>query len=39
MKRRATLLLVGATVLFIVARTFEVRYPWLGIVRATMKPR
>ncbi len=37
MKRRATLLLVGATVLFVVARTFEVHYPWVGIIRATME--
>ena len=37
MKRRATLLLVGATALFIVARTFESHYPWVGIVRATME--
>ncbi|MFI5227774.1 MAG: DUF445 domain-containing protein [Gemmatimonadales bacterium] len=37
MKRRATLLLVAATVLFVVARTFEVRYHWVGIIRATME--
>ena len=37
MKRRATLLLAGATVLFIVTRAFESRYPWIGIVRATME--
>jgi uncharacterized membrane-anchored protein YjiN (DUF445 family) len=37
MKRRATLLLVAATVLFVVARAFEARYSWLGIVRATME--
>jgi uncharacterized membrane-anchored protein YjiN (DUF445 family) len=37
MKRRATLLLAGATVLFIVTRAFESRYPWLGIIRATME--
>ena len=37
MKRRATLLLVGATILFIVARTFESRYAWVGIIRATME--
>ena len=35
MKRRATLLLVAATVIFIVARALEVRFPWLGILRAT----
>jgi uncharacterized membrane-anchored protein YjiN (DUF445 family) len=37
MKRRATLLLAGATVLFIITRAFESRYPWLGIIRATME--
>jgi len=35
MKRRATLLLVAATVIFIIARAFEARFPWLGILRAT----
>ena len=35
MKRRATLLLVAATVIFIVARALEARFPWLGILRAT----
>jgi uncharacterized membrane-anchored protein YjiN (DUF445 family) len=35
MKRRATLLLIGATVLYIVTRALEARYHWLGIVRAT----
>ena len=35
MKRRATLLLVAATVLFIVTRALESRFPWLGIVGAT----
>jgi uncharacterized membrane-anchored protein YjiN (DUF445 family) len=35
MKRRATLLLVAATVLFIVARVLESRFAWLAIVRAT----
>jgi len=35
MKRRATLLLAGATVVFIVTRLFESRYPWLGYIRAT----
>ena len=37
MKRRATLLLVAATVLFIVARLLESRFAWLDIVRATME--
>jgi uncharacterized membrane-anchored protein YjiN (DUF445 family) len=35
MKRRATLLLVGATVLFVVARALQVQFPWLKIVVAT----
>jgi len=35
MKRRATLLLVAATIIFIVARALESRFPWLGILRAT----
>jgi uncharacterized membrane-anchored protein YjiN (DUF445 family) len=35
MKRRATGLLVAATVLFVVTRIFEHRYPWLGYIRAT----
>jgi uncharacterized membrane-anchored protein YjiN (DUF445 family) len=35
MKRRATGLLVAATVLFIVTRILESRYPWLGYIRAT----
>jgi uncharacterized membrane-anchored protein YjiN (DUF445 family) len=35
MKRRATLLLVAATVVFIVARVLESRFTWLTIVRAT----
>ncbi|HEX6313369.1 MAG TPA: DUF445 family protein [Gemmatimonadaceae bacterium] len=35
MKRWATGLLVLATVVFIVAKLFESRYPWLGIVVAT----
>ena len=35
MKRRATLLLVAATVIFIVARILEGRFAWLTIVRAT----
>ena len=37
MKRRATLLLVAATVLFIVTRALEARWAWLGYVRATME--
>jgi uncharacterized membrane-anchored protein YjiN (DUF445 family) len=37
MKRRATLLLVGATIVFIITRALESRFPWLGIVRATME--
>ena len=35
MKRWALALLVLATVIFIIARLLEGRYPWLGIVRAT----
>src|SRR5215831_10931825 len=35
MKRRATGLLVGATVLFIVSLLLERQFPWLGFVRAT----
>jgi uncharacterized membrane-anchored protein YjiN (DUF445 family) len=35
MKRRATLLLVAAAVVFAIARALESRYPWLGFVRAT----
>lgn len=35
MKRMATGLLVAAAVVFVVARIFEARYPWLGFVRAT----
>ncbi|MFL5613742.1 MAG: DUF445 domain-containing protein [Gemmatimonadaceae bacterium] len=35
MKRRATALLIGATVIFFVARFFESRFPWIGIIRAT----
>ena len=35
MKRRATLLLVGATVLYIVSRALQARFPWLRIVVAT----
>jgi uncharacterized membrane-anchored protein YjiN (DUF445 family) len=37
MKRRATLLLVAATVLFIIARLLESRFGWLDVVRATME--
>jgi uncharacterized membrane-anchored protein YjiN (DUF445 family) len=37
MKRRATMLLVAATVMFFITRALEPRYPWLGIVRATME--
>jgi uncharacterized membrane-anchored protein YjiN (DUF445 family) len=35
MKRRATGMLVAATVIFVVARLLETRYGWLAIVRAT----
>ena len=35
MKRRATLLLVLAALIFLATRLIEARYPWLGIVRAT----
>jgi uncharacterized membrane-anchored protein YjiN (DUF445 family) len=35
MKRRATGLLVGATVVFIAARALEARFAWIGILRAT----
>jgi uncharacterized membrane-anchored protein YjiN (DUF445 family) len=35
MKRRATGLLVLATVVFVIARIFESRYPWVGFIRAT----
>src|SRR5881227_3249458 len=35
MKRRATALLIAATVIFIVARAFESHFPWIGILRAT----
>ena len=37
MKRRATWLLVGATIIFIVARLLQSRFPWLDVVRATME--
>ena len=35
MKRRATLLLVAATVIFVVTRVLETRFAWLAIIRAT----
>src|SRR4029078_7919073 len=35
MKRRATGLLGFFTVLFVVTRFFESRFPWIGIARAT----
>src|SRR6476646_3843680 len=35
MKRRATGLLVGATVIFVVTLLLERQFPWLGFVRAT----
>ncbi|MHB1071599.1 MAG: DUF445 domain-containing protein [Gemmatimonadaceae bacterium] len=35
MKVRATALLVGFAVLFLVTRLLEADYPWLGIIRAT----
>jgi uncharacterized membrane-anchored protein YjiN (DUF445 family) len=35
MKRRATALLVLATVVFAIAKAFESRYPWIGVIRAT----
>jgi uncharacterized membrane-anchored protein YjiN (DUF445 family) len=31
------MLLVAATILFVVTRAIESRYPWIGIVRATME--
>jgi uncharacterized membrane-anchored protein YjiN (DUF445 family) len=37
MKRKATLLLIAATILWIITRALEPRLPWLGIVRATME--
>ena len=37
MKRRATLLLVAATVMFFITRSLESHFPWLAIVRATME--
>lgn len=35
MKRRATGLLVVATIVFVVARLLESRWPWVGVIRAT----
>ena len=35
MKRRATGLLVLATITFVIARLLEARYPWIGFIRAT----
>ena len=35
MKARATGMLVFATIVFVIARAFESRYPWVGFVRAT----
>jgi uncharacterized membrane-anchored protein YjiN (DUF445 family) len=35
MKRRATGLLIGTTILYIVTRALLARYPWLDVVRAT----
>jgi uncharacterized membrane-anchored protein YjiN (DUF445 family) len=37
MKRRATSLLIGATIIFVITRALESRFPWIGIVRATME--
>jgi uncharacterized membrane-anchored protein YjiN (DUF445 family) len=37
MKRRATSLLVAATIIFVITRALESRFPWIGIVRATME--
>lgn len=34
MKRVATIMLVVVAIVFVVARTYEARYPWLGYVRA-----
>ena len=34
MQRRATALLVAAAMVFLAARWWEGRYPWLGYVRA-----
>ena len=35
MKRRATGLLIGASVLFVITLVLERQFPWLGFVRAT----
>lgn len=35
MKRRATGMLVVATIVFVIAHWFEARYPWVGFIRAT----
>ncbi len=35
LKFRATMLLVASSVVFVIARWLEARYPWLGYVRAT----
>ena len=35
MKRRATGLLIGATIIFIITRLLEARYGWVGFIRAT----
>ena len=35
MKARATGMLVFATIVFVIARVFESRYPWVGFIRAT----
>ena len=35
MKRRATGLLILATVIFVITRLLEGRYPWIGYIRAT----
>jgi uncharacterized membrane-anchored protein YjiN (DUF445 family) len=35
MKRRATGLLIGATVLYVVSVVMETRWPWMGWIRAT----
>jgi uncharacterized membrane-anchored protein YjiN (DUF445 family) len=37
MKGRATMLLIAASILFVVTRAIESRFPWIGIVRATME--
>jgi uncharacterized membrane-anchored protein YjiN (DUF445 family) len=35
MKRRATGMLVVATIIFVIAHLFEARYSWVGFIRAT----